>query len=43
MSDVRFYKRELTHDEIVMYYINNPLFTSTHFPDYRVKLHFQEV
>jgi hypothetical protein len=40
MSDCRFYKRELTNEEIIMYYINNPLFT---LPDYQIKLHLTEV
>jgi hypothetical protein len=40
MSDCRFYKRELTNSEILMYYINNPLFT---LPDYQIKLHLTEV
>jgi hypothetical protein len=40
MSDIRFYKRELTNEEITKYYINNPLST---LPDYNIKLHFQEV
>jgi hypothetical protein len=40
MADYRFYKRELTADEIMMYYINNSLST---LPDYNIKLHFEEV
>ena len=40
ISDVRFYKRELTQNEIIKYYINNPL---AQLPDYNIKLNFQEV
>jgi hypothetical protein len=40
MSDVRIYKRELSANEIIKYYINNPLVQP---PDYQVKLHFEEV
>jgi hypothetical protein len=40
LADARFYKRELTQNEIIKYYINSPLAT---LPDYNIKLNFQEV